>query len=83
MLSRNFKIIAATGAAVILTGGAVGAAQLDKAVNLSVDGTSTATHVFGSTVGDLLDSEGIAVKAGRRRRPGRRRRRCATATTSS
>ena len=64
MLSRNIKIIAATGAAVILTGGAVGATQLDKAVNLSVDGTSTATHVFGTTVGDLLDSEGIAVKPG-------------------
>ena len=64
MLSRNIKIIAATGAAVILTGGAVGATQLDKAVNLSVDGTATATHVFGTTVGDLLDSEGIAVKPG-------------------
>ena len=64
MLSRNIKIIAATGAAVILTGGAVGATQLDKAVSLSVDGASTATHVFGTTVGDLLDSEGIAVKPG-------------------
>ncbi len=64
MLSRNIKIIAATGAAVILTGGAVGATQLDKAVNLSVDGASSATHVFGTTVGDLLDSEGIAVKPG-------------------
>jgi resuscitation-promoting factor RpfB len=64
VLSRNIKIIAATGAAVILTGGAVGATQLDKAVNLSVDGASTATHVFGTTVGDLLDSQGIAVKPG-------------------
>ena len=64
MLSRNIKILAATGAAVILTGGAVGATQLDKAVNLSVDGASSATHVFGTTVGDLLDSEGIAVKPG-------------------
>ena len=64
MLSRNIKILAATGAAVILTGGAVGATQLDKAVNLSVDGASSATHVFGTTVGDLLDSQGISVKAG-------------------
>ncbi|HET8987595.1 MAG TPA: ubiquitin-like domain-containing protein [Humibacillus sp.] len=64
MLSRNIKILAATGAAVILTGGAVGATQLDKAVNLSVDGTPTAAHVFGTTVGDLLDSQGIAVKHG-------------------
>jgi uncharacterized protein YabE (DUF348 family) len=64
VLSRNIKILAATGAAVILTGGAVGATQLDKAVNLSVDGTATAAHVFGTTVGDLLDSQGISVKAG-------------------
>jgi uncharacterized protein YabE (DUF348 family) len=64
LISRNIKILAAAGAAVVLTGGAVGAAQLDKAVNLSVDGKTTATHVFGSTVGDLLDSQGIAVKSG-------------------
>jgi len=64
VLSRNIKIIAATGAAVILTGAAVGATQLDKAVNLSVDGASTATHVFGTTVGDLLESQGVAVKPG-------------------
>jgi len=64
VLSRNIKILAATGAAVILTGGAVGATQLDKAVNLSVDGTATAAHVFGTTVGDLLDSQGITVKPG-------------------
>ena len=62
MISRNIKILAATGAAVVLTAGAVGATQLDKAVTLSVDGKNTATHVFGSTVGDLLDDAGIAVK---------------------
>lgn len=64
MISRNAKILAAAGAALILTGGAVGAAQLDKTVNLSVDGKATTAHVFGSTVGDVLDSEGIAVKEG-------------------
>ena len=64
MISRNIKILAATGAAVVLTAGAVGAAQLDKAVNLSVDGQSTAAHVLGTTVGDLLDSQGITVKPG-------------------
>jgi uncharacterized protein YabE (DUF348 family) len=64
LISRNIKILAATGAAVVLTAGAVGAAQLDKAVNLSVDGQSTAAHVFGTTVGDLLDSQGITVKPG-------------------
>jgi len=64
LISRNAKILAATGAAVLLTGGAVGAAQLDKAVNVSVDGTATTAHVFGSTVGDVLDSQSIAVKPG-------------------
>ncbi|WP_353355163.1 transglycosylase family protein [Intrasporangium sp. DVR] len=64
MISRNFKVIAGAGAALLLTATGVGAAQLDKAVNLSVDGASTATHVFGSTVGDLLASEGITVRDG-------------------
>ena len=64
MISRKLQVIAGAGAVLLLTAGGVGAAQLDKAVNLSVDGTSTATHVFGSTVGDLLESEGITVKDG-------------------
>ncbi|KRF47125.1 resuscitation-promoting factor [Terrabacter sp. Soil810] len=64
MISRNAKILAAAGAAVVLTGGAVGATQLDKAVNLSVDGTTSSAHVFGSTVGDVLDDQGIAVRPG-------------------
>ena len=64
MISRNAKILAAAGAAVVLTGGAVGATQLDKAVTLSVDGKATTAHVFGSTVGDVLDSQGISVKEG-------------------
>jgi uncharacterized protein YabE (DUF348 family) len=64
LISRNAKILAAAGAAVVLTGGGVGAAQLDKTVNLSVDGKATTAHVFGSTVGDVLDSQGIAVKEG-------------------
>ena len=64
MISRNAKILAAAGAAVVLTGGAVGAAQLDKSVNLSVDGTASTAHVFGSTVADVLDNQGIAVKPG-------------------
>jgi uncharacterized protein YabE (DUF348 family) len=64
LISRNIKILAATGAAVVLTSGAVGAAQIDKAVNLSVDGQATSAHVFGNTVGDLLDSQGITIKTG-------------------
>jgi len=64
LVSRNLKVLAVAGAAVVLTGGAVGAAQLDKSVTLSVDGKTSSAHVFGSTVGDLLDSEGITTKPG-------------------
>ena len=65
MISRNAKILAATGAAVLLTGGAVGATQLDKTVNLSVDGKSSTAQFYGSrTVGDVLAGEGIDVKPG-------------------
>ena len=64
MKSRTIKVLSATGAAILLTAGGVGAAQLDKSVTLSVDGTSTNAHVFGSTVADLLDSEGITVQPG-------------------
>ena len=64
MVSRNLKVLAVAGAAVVLTGGAVGAAQLDKSVTLSVDGKTSSAHVFGSTVGDLLESEGITTKPG-------------------
>ena len=64
MNSRTIKVLSATGAAVLLSAGGVGAAQLDKAVTLSVDGKPGTAHVFGSTVGDLLESEGIAVKPG-------------------
>ncbi len=64
MISRNLKVLAASGAALVLTGAAVGAAQVDKAVNLSVDGTASPVHVFGATVGDLLASKGITVKQG-------------------
>jgi uncharacterized protein YabE (DUF348 family) len=52
------------GTALVLTVGGVGAAQLDKAVTLSVDGVRSQAHVFGSTVGDLLDSEGIRLAEG-------------------
>jgi len=36
-------------------------AQYDKAVSLSLDGDSSSVHVFGSTVGDLLAKQEIAV----------------------
>jgi uncharacterized protein YabE (DUF348 family) len=64
LISRKTKALAAAGVALILTAGGVGAAQLDKAVTLSVDGVPSQAHVFGSTVGDLLDSEGITLAEG-------------------
>ncbi|NUO90859.1 MAG: DUF348 domain-containing protein [Dermatophilaceae bacterium] len=65
MISRNAKILAATGAAVLLTGGAVGATQLDKTVHLSVDGAPSTAEFYGSsTVGDVLAGKGIEVKPG-------------------
>ena len=45
-----------------LVAGAIGFAYFDKSVNLSVDGKTSAVHVFGSTVvGDVLASQDIKV----------------------
>jgi uncharacterized protein YabE (DUF348 family) len=44
---------------VSLVAGAVGFAHFDKSVTLSVDGKSSAVHLFGSTVGDVLTHQGI------------------------
>ena len=38
-----------------------GFAYFDKSVNLSVDGKTSAVHLFGSTVGDVLASQNIKV----------------------
>ncbi len=43
--------------------GALAMSQYDKAVTLSLDGSSQSLHVFGSTVGDLLAKENVAVGA--------------------
>ena len=41
--------------------GALSMAQYDKAVALSLDGDTSSVHVFGSTVGDLLAKQNVAV----------------------
>jgi uncharacterized protein YabE (DUF348 family) len=41
--------------------GALSMAQFDKAVALSLDGDTSSVHVFGSTVGDLLAKQDLAV----------------------
>lgn len=46
-------------AAIALTG--FGVAQLDKAVDLTVDGQLTSMHVFGSTVADALAKSGVTI----------------------
>jgi len=48
---------------VSLVAGAVGFAHFDKSVTLSVDGKSSAIHVFGSTVGDVLADQDIKLNS--------------------
>ena len=55
----SVRRIAQAAVVVSLVAGAVGVAHFDKSVNLSVDGKSSAVHSFGSTVGDVLDHQGI------------------------
>jgi uncharacterized protein YabE (DUF348 family) len=64
LISRKTQALAAAGVALLLTAGGAGAAHLDKAVTLSVDGVQSQAHVFGSTVGDLLDAQGITLVDG-------------------
>jgi resuscitation-promoting factor RpfB len=44
---------------VFLVAGAVGFATSDKSVTLSVDGKTSTVHLFGSTVADVLNHQGI------------------------
>jgi uncharacterized protein YabE (DUF348 family) len=53
--------IAQTAAVLSLAAGAVAFAQADKSVNLSVDGKTSAVHLIGNTVGDVLASQKITV----------------------
>jgi uncharacterized protein YabE (DUF348 family) len=52
-----------TAVVVSLVAGAIGVAHLDKSVTLSVDGKSSAVHLFGSTVADVLKHQGIKLKS--------------------
>jgi uncharacterized protein YabE (DUF348 family) len=61
VLSRPLRYTAQGVAALVIAFGAVGVAHYDKAVALSVDGSASSVHVFGSTVGDVLDKQGIAL----------------------
>ncbi len=61
MLSRTIRHAAQGAAALAVAVGSVGVAHLDKSVALSVDGSPQSVHVFGSTVRDALDKQGIRV----------------------
>jgi uncharacterized protein YabE (DUF348 family) len=63
VLSRPLRYTAQGVAALVVAFGAVGVAHYDKAVALSVDGNQSSVHVFGSTVGDVLDKQGIELGA--------------------
>lgn len=52
---------ASVGAVAALTLSGFAAANIDKAVDLTVDGTATSMHVFGSTVGDALAKAGVSI----------------------
>ncbi|MFD9287067.1 ubiquitin-like domain-containing protein [Streptomyces sp. NPDC060030] len=47
----------------VLAGGTVAFLAQDKAVRVSVDGTSHTLHTFADDVGELLDAEGVTVGA--------------------
>lgn len=64
VISRPARRVAQAGVlTLVVAGGAVVAAQLDKSVNLSVDGKTSAVHVFGAgtTVADVLAKQDIKV----------------------
>ncbi|MEI2730762.1 MAG: ubiquitin-like domain-containing protein [Dermatophilaceae bacterium] len=61
MFSSLTSRLALGGAVIAVASGGFGVAQLDKAVDLTVDGQKTSMHVFGSTVADALAKEGISV----------------------
>ncbi|MEP7035182.1 MAG: ubiquitin-like domain-containing protein [Dermatophilaceae bacterium] len=62
MIFRPVRRIAQAAVVSSLVAGAFGFSYFDKSVNLSVDGKTSAVHMFGSTlVGDVLASQNIKV----------------------
>jgi uncharacterized protein YabE (DUF348 family) len=55
----SVRRIAQAAVVVTVVAGAVGFGYFDKSVSLSVDGKTSAVHLFGSTVGDVLTHENI------------------------
>ena len=61
LFSRPLRHAAQGAAALAVAAGSVGVAHYDKAVEVSVDGQPSSVTVLGSTVGDVLDKQDIAV----------------------
>jgi uncharacterized protein YabE (DUF348 family) len=61
LISRPLRWAAQGAAVAVVAVGALSMAQYDKAVALSLDGETSSVHVFGSTVGDLLAKQSVAV----------------------
>jgi uncharacterized protein YabE (DUF348 family) len=58
---RPLPLLAQGAAVLTVVTGALGVSYLGKSVNLSVDGKADEVHAFGSTVGDILESEDITL----------------------
>jgi resuscitation-promoting factor RpfB len=63
LISRPLRWAAQGAAVAVVAVGALSMAQYDKAVSLSLDGSTSSVHVFGSTVGDLLAKQDVPVGA--------------------
>jgi uncharacterized protein YabE (DUF348 family) len=61
VITRPVRRIAQAAVVTSLIAGAVGVSHLDKSVSLSVDGKTSTVHAFGSTVGDILKKQDIAI----------------------
>jgi uncharacterized protein YabE (DUF348 family) len=61
VLSRPLRLAAQAVALTGLVAGTAAFASFDKSVDLTVDGTTTSVHTFGSTVADVLEDRGIEV----------------------
>ena len=62
VITRPVRRIAQAAVVTSLVAGAVGVSHLDKSVTLSVDGKASTVHAFGSTVGDILKKQDIAIR---------------------
>jgi uncharacterized protein YabE (DUF348 family) len=58
---KIIPVVAAGATALALAGGTFGYASLHKDVTVSVDGATTDVRTLSSTVGDVLDQQGITV----------------------